>query len=372
MGRGLPAATSSGRWSPRGGSRSDGRATGAGRRAEVPREAARRPPLPLPDPAVHRCAEWRWDLRDRRHPDRGSVWSPESAMAFMDSEGIALQMLSVSDPGVAFLDDANAAALARDCNDHVAGVIRDRPDRFGAFAVLPLQDPAAARVEAVRALDELELDGVGLLSNAKGKYLGDPIYADLLGELNARGAWVMVHPTAVGADDKPSYSIPDFVAEYPFDTTRAIMSLLFNDMFRRYPKIRWHFAHGGGTIAMLRFRLTALAGNAAQFGALLGLPAPAQNLTAEVPKRVLKRSFFDTALIADQPSLAAVKEMGGVDGMLFGSDWPFAYRLYEDQPVPGDPQPTLSEFFDNDERRAIDRLNARSELKRLKNIIPGK
>lgn len=300
------------------------------------------------------------------------AWSPESAMAFMDSQGIAIQMLSVSDPGVGFLNKADGAALARDCNDYVADVIRERPDRFGAFAVLPLQDPDAARVEAARALDELKLDGIGLLSNSGGRYLGDPGFIGLMEELNARGAWVMVHPTAVGADDKPSYSIPDFVAEYPFDTTRTIISLIFNDIFRRYPKIRWHFAHGGGTVPMLRFRLSALAGNAAQFGALLGLPAPAQNLTAEVPKRVLKRSHFDTALIADQPSLAGVEEMTGVDGMFFGSDWPFAYRLYEDQAVPGDPQPTLSKFFSSDQRRAIDRLNARAEFQRLKKIVPGK
>ena len=32
-------------------------------------------------------------------------------------------------------------------------------------------------------------------------------------ELDARGAWVLVHPTAVGPTDKLSYQTPDFIAE---------------------------------------------------------------------------------------------------------------------------------------------------------------
>lgn len=297
-------------------------------------------------------------------------WSPELAIEFMDGHGIALQMLSVSDPGVDFLtDESQAAALARGTNDYLAQVIAQYPKRFGGFGVVSLRDPEGARVEAKRTFEELRLDGIGLLSSSQGRYLGDPVFDGLLSDLNARGAWVMVHPTAVAADDKPSYKIPDFIAEYPFDTTRTIISLLFNGVFARYRNIRWHFAHGGGTVPMLRYRMKVLAAAATEFGPALGLPSGSDGLTGESAIRALRRARYDTALVPDVPALRAVEGMTKVDGILFGSDWPFAGRTYE---ATGDPAPALSKAFDVDERHAIDRLNAVREFKRLRKIVPAK
>lgn len=295
-------------------------------------------------------------------------WSPELAKEFMAQHDIQIQMLSVSDPGVAFLPAGEAAELARASNDYVAGVVKVEPNRFGAFAVVPLQDVSAAREEIKRSLDVLKLDGVGLLSSSEGRYLGDPAFAPLLAELHARRAWVFVHPTAVAAVDKPSYSIPDFIAEYPFDTTRAIISLLFNGAFARYPNIRWHFAHAGGTVPMLRVRLTALAAAAPVFGPLLGLPEDSSVLNEKSTDRAFKRSYFDTALVADPPSLRAAQGIAGDKRVVFGSDWPFASRLYS--PDQRDPQPALSQVFTNTERHAVDRLNARAQFKRLRSFVP--
>ncbi len=238
-------------------------------------------------------------------------WSPELAIAFMDSHGIRRQLLSVSDPGVEFVAPGERLALARSCNDHVASVRDERPDRFEAFAVVRLSDPDAALAETVRALDELALDGVGLLSSAAGRYLGDPAIAPLLEELDRRQAWVFVHPTAVSPTDKPSYNMPDFIAEYPFDTTRAFISLIFNGAFDRHPSIRWHFAHGGGTVPMLALRLAALGAGAREFGTALGLPAASSMLTGDSVPNALARAYYDTALIADRAGLTAVSAIAG-------------------------------------------------------------
>lgn len=304
------------------------------------------------------------------------AWTPDAALKFMDGHGIAVQMLSVSDPGVDFLAPADAAKLATDCNDYLAQLVKDNPKRFGGFGVVSLQSPDAARAEAVRALDTLKLDGVGLLSSSKGRYLGDPAYDGLLGELNARKAWVFVHPTKIdgytNAGDAdyalPKYQIPAFVAEYPFDTTRTIISLIFNDVFERFPDIRWQFAHGGGTIPMLRFRLKVLAKAAPQFGALLGLPANAKNLSGKKALAALKGFHYDTALVGDKPSLRAVAGISKVANMHFGSDWPFASTIYTET---GDPTPGLSDAFSNKQRRAIDRLNGRRQFTRL-SFLPAK
>lgn len=297
-------------------------------------------------------------------------WSPELALEFMGQHDIALQFLSVSDPGVSFVeDDGEANQLARRVNDQVSEVVRERPRRFGAFGVVNLRDVAGAVEEAKRCLDTLKMDGVGLLSSAEGRFVGDPANAPLLDLLNARRAWVMVHPTQPLDSDKPAYSMPDFVAEYPFDTSRAIISLMFNGAFAKWPNIRWHFAHGGGCVPMLRSRLTTMAANAKVFGGFLGLPAGSASLTESSPRKILRGLNYDTALIADPPELKAVSSMSGPKRMFFGSDWPFSERTFD--PAVLDPAPALSDVFSKKHRHMIDRFNARRSLPRAKRSVPA-
>src|SRR4029079_15469877 len=89
--------------------------------------------------------------------------------------------------GVPLGDAAEALDLARRCNDCLAEMVRDRPDRFGGFAILPPPDVEAALGELTRALDELRLDGVVLMTNALVHYLGEPLYRPLFDELQRRG-----------------------------------------------------------------------------------------------------------------------------------------------------------------------------------------
>jgi 6-methylsalicylate decarboxylase len=283
------------------------------------------------------------------------AWSPTLALEFMDAHGIERQYLPRSDPGVDFLDRNAAIALARECNDELAAIAAGS-ERFGALAAVSLQDVDAAGAEAARALDDLRLDGIGLLSSSTdGRYLGDPRFESLLAELDRWAAWVFVHPTAVPADARPEYAIPNFIAEYPFDTTRTFISLLFNGAFDRHPAIRWQFAHGGGTLPMLGKRIDTLAAFAPLAVDVLGLPEGARELDVGSATAALERAFFDTALIADGPALLAVEAMSVTKRMVFGSDWPFAPLMYGED---NDPQPALGEVFEPVDRRRIDQDNA--------------
>jgi 6-methylsalicylate decarboxylase len=84
-------------------------------------------------------------------------------------------------------DDAAARLLAKRCNELAAELIRDRPDRFGGFACLPLPDVDGALAELAYVLDDLQLDGVLLFSNARGVYLGDSQFTLLFDEMQRRG-----------------------------------------------------------------------------------------------------------------------------------------------------------------------------------------
>ena len=65
--------------------------------------------------------------------------------AAMDAAGIDMQVLSATGTGLDKLDRATGTALARESNDLLAEVVRARPDRFAAFALLAMQEPERPR-----------------------------------------------------------------------------------------------------------------------------------------------------------------------------------------------------------------------------------
>jgi predicted TIM-barrel fold metal-dependent hydrolase len=180
------------------------------------------------------------------------VWSPGSSVAMMDESGIETAIVSLSLPGVSFARAADPAALARQCNEYAAQMIADYPGRFGAFASLPMLDEQAALDEIAYALDTLKLDGVMLLSNVRGRYLGDAGLNPILAELDRRKVTVFLHP-----NQAPSPGFNDFV-EFPHEVTRALASLVESGAMERYRRIRYILAYGGGTIPFIASRVTVV------------------------------------------------------------------------------------------------------------------
>ena len=191
------------------------------------------------------------------HPVDGIApppWSRASALSFLDNAGIDVAVTSVSTPGVHTGDDAAARVLARRCNELAAEMIRDRPDRFGGFACLPLPDVDGALAELGYALDDLQLDGVVLFSNARGRYLGDPRFTPLFDELQRRAALVFVHPNPSPDPSAHALGLPDSLIDFTADTTRAIAQLHYSNTFARTPDVKYVFSHAGGTVPYLAGR----------------------------------------------------------------------------------------------------------------------
>src|SRR5215467_13524935 len=175
-------------------------------------------------------------------------WDLENTLALMDRHAIATAITSISEPGIYFGDETFAKDLARRCNEFSAQLIHDYPQRFGAFAILPLPDIDAALRELEYALDTLKLDGVVLLSSVDGRYLGDPLFDELFSELNRRKAVVFLHPTVPAINSALKLDLPPFLIEFVFDTTRAVTNLLYSGTLDRCPEIHFIVAHAGGTV----------------------------------------------------------------------------------------------------------------------------
>jgi len=240
-------------------------------------------------------------------------WTPQRSLEAMDKARVSRAMVSVSSPGVWFGDGEAARGLARDCNEFATRMKADHPGRFGLFAALPLPDVDAALKEIDYAAGSLGADGFGLYTSYDGVYPGDARFAPVLDELNRRKAVVFVHPLACPQCAGLLPGVPDAILEYPFDTTRAIASLLYSGTLARCPDISFIFSHGGGALAMLSHRIARYAGvNKA--------------IAARVPGNAadqLRRLHFDVVSMTQPAQFAALRAMTQVSQLVFGSDYPY-------------------------------------------------
>lgn len=274
-------------------------------------------------------------------------WSPEASLDTMAELDVATAILSVSTPGTTFLSSqADALALARDLNDYCADLSRQQPRRFGFFATVPMPHIGDAAAETARALDELKADGVVLLANNAGTYLGEDGQDELWATLDARSAVVFVHPA-----DLPGPVVPGvlpFAADFLLDTTRAAYLLVRNGIRRKYPNIKFILSHAGGFVPYASHRMAvAIMGDTGR--------SPADSLDD------FASFYFDTALSSSPAALPSLLAFAKPGHVTFGSDFPFA-------PL------AASKFFaaelenyrlDAPTRAAIDRGNAVALFPRL-------
>lgn len=253
----------------------------------------------------------------------------------MDRFGIQTAIASIGSPGVWFGDAAAARDLARLCNEYYAGVVREHPTRFGAFACLPLPDVGSAVAEAVYALDTLQCDGINLLASVADRFLGDPDFEELMQELNRRKTVVFVHPNVHSTSKKLGLEFPEALFEFIADTTRAVLNLALTGTLERYPDIRWVLSHAGGAVPFLAWRWT-LADHDPRYA-------------ERIPQGVLaylRRLYYDTTLSPSPYALKPVMDLAGPSQILFGSDFPYA------------PTPIIAAEVDGLER--LDVFNAES------------
>lgn len=288
---------------------------------------------------------------ESRKPGPSAVmraWSAPRVVELMDQSGVATAVASLSPWGVAFAEPADLPKLARTCNDYMAQMARDHAGRFGVFAAMPLPDIDATLKEIAYALDTLKADGIGLMTSYGSKWPGDPLFRPVFAELDRRKAVVYFHPTSPACCGNLIPGVTPAAMEWPVDTARAIVSLLFSGSLVRYRNIRFIFSHAGGALPALSGRIANFAErykNRADF-------AP-HGAVAEFAKL-----YYDTANATAAPSMAALMAMAPTSQILFGSDYPY-YTLAEN--VAGLEKIRLSP----EDRQAIDRGNAARLMPRL-------
>ena len=281
-------------------------------------------------------------------------WSPELALETYDKLGIATGMLSVSSPGVCYGDKATARRLARRVNEAGAESVAKHPRRFGLFASLPLPLLDESLEELTYAFDTLHADGIVLMTNAQGTYLGDARFEQIFKELNRRKAVAFIHPTSPTCWQQCAMGYPRPMIEFPFETARAVTNLIFSGTLERYSDISLITPHNGGTVPILASRINMI-GSALR----LGPPGTKDAMT------YLRRIYYDTAIGGSKHTLSSLIQLADVSHIVYGSDWPW-YR--EAGALETINELEHSECFDDKDRAAIYRTNAIRLLPRIASL----
>ena len=274
-------------------------------------------------------------------------WSVAEHLETMDQYGIGTCILSMT--GLAdILNGASGRATARRLNEQLATLIADHPGRFGAFAVVPVDDADATNEEMAYALDVLKLDGVSASPHRGGVYLGEPVYDAWFEEMHRRAVTLFVHPAMPPYFDPFESRLNVSVLEFMFETSRMVTGLVLSGRKARFDGVKIIAPHGGGTIPYLANRI-ALASQmpwAYRDGAGLGVPDVVAGLAS---------FYYDVTASTSAAQLEALRLLVPAERLLMGFDYPMMPSMTISPAIAG-----LEAYcgFDDEAKAKIRRSNA--------------
>ena len=236
-------------------------------------------------------------------------------LALMDKFHIerALLLYPTSD---AYQQMGGLAEVARIYNNSIAEVVKRYPERFIGAAILPVDEPEAMVTEFDRATEELGFKAISLATSFEGVYLDDDRFHPLYERAEASNTPLFVHPQTINPIGFEQVKDPLLtpVIEFVFDTTMCIGKLMTAGTLRRFPNLKFVFAHFGGVMPFIKERFDTV------YKMLRG-----RNIVKDLfalPSDYLKQIYVDTSGATSPSTLMSTLEMVGAEHTLWGSDYP--------------------------------------------------
>ena len=244
----------------------------------------------------------------------------------MDEQGVEMMILSLNAPAVQAIPDASKAnEIAVRANDYLAEQVAGRPERFQAFAALPMQDPDLAIAELDRAVNTLGFKGA--LVNGFSQ-VGDgrsPVYYDLdrywplWAKVEQLDVPFYLHPRDPLAQDSRIYEGHEWLLgpTWAFGQETAVhaLRLMGSGLFDQYPGLRIIIGHMGEGLPYSMWRIDHRNG---------WVKTPPRYKAKKKICEYFNQHFYLTTSgnFRTQTLIDALLEVGA-DRILFSADWPF-------------------------------------------------
>lgn len=230
----------------------------------------------------------------------------------MNATGIDVSVVSLTCPNVFWGDSATSLEAAIESNNAMAEAQRIHPDRIRWFTSIPWQYPDLALQELNRSC-EAGAVGVMVLANVAGESLTSQKFAPIWAEIDRLSLPVLLHPT-----DPPGAPVMDmdefdmsWSVGFMFDTTLAVVRMMFNGFFDQYPNLKLIASHGGAALPYLVGRF--------EKGDEVELPM--RRKMQQKPTDYLRHIYYD-CITYDPRALDYLIHIVGSDRVMFGTDWP--------------------------------------------------
>jgi predicted TIM-barrel fold metal-dependent hydrolase len=244
----------------------------------------------------------------------------EGRLKSMDENGIDVQVLSLTIPGVEQLDPQIGTVLAGRTNDALSEVIKTYPDRFLGFAALAPQRPDEAAEELERAVKELGLKGWKTHSNYGENYLDDKKYWPIFERAAKLDVPVYLHTSYPSIPQlKTSYGWALSGAPFGFgiETAMSMMRLVLSGIFDKYPNLKIILGHLGEALPFLLARMD------------YPYVIPWFDKTTIPPLEKKPSEYFRNNVFVTtsgnyyKPAFMCTREALGIERILLGTDYPY-------------------------------------------------
>jgi len=237
----------------------------------------------------------------------------EARVRRMDDAGVAVQLISVN-PGQYYYwaDPAAARDLVRQVNEHLAGIVSARPNRFLGLGTVALQHPELAATQLREAVTDFGFAGVQISTQAGGRDLSAPEFEPLWAAAEEHDAVVFIHPLGCPQlTDRLAPAYLNNIIGQPLETTIALSHLIFTGVLDRHPDLRICAAHGGGYLPYYLGRSEHAY-----------LARPDSSTMEHPPTYYLRRMWFDSVVHSAEVAKALI-DVVGAGRLVVGSDYPF-------------------------------------------------
>ena len=250
-------------------------------------------------------------------------------LADMEEAGVDMFVINLAQWNIRGLD------VCRELNDGYAEVVRRYPDKFVALAHVPPTPVDAALAELHRAVKDLGMKGVGLMSSFEDITLTSPEMRPFYEAIAQLDVPIFIHPSLLPKGAETEFSISRTLSR-AFDITKAGVRILFG-VFQDFPTLRFVLPHHGGTLPLLRGRICAFFEPEG-----VAIPEDLRNMPKShrevrdlgIEKQfddLFDRLYFDTAGLGGwMPGTRATLQTVRADRLCLGFDYPMEIHVGRD------------------------------------------
>lgn len=235
----------------------------------------------------------------------------------MDAGNIEYVVLSQTMPGVQAETDRDIAVRrARENNEFLVERVARHPQRFGAFAHVAMQDPAAAANELERTVVEYGFKGAMINGHTLGRYYEAAQFDVFWERAQALAVPIYLHPNAFSQPPALLEGMPVLQGAawgWGVETAGHALRLLFGGVFDRFPRLNLLLGHMGEALPYQRWRLDS------RFAAY-----PSGIKLARKPSEYIGSNILITTsgVCSASALVGAIGEVGS-QAVLFSVDYPY-------------------------------------------------